>query len=116
MGYREVTMVEVKEVLRLWLGGVAKKRIAAELGLDVKTGRRYLAAARLCGLERARGETTLDETLLLSVLSALRLLAGRPRGEAWSRCAQQRDFIARHLAQGVRLSKIVKLLRRQGAE
>jgi len=28
MGYREVTMVEVKEVLRLWLGGVAKKRIA----------------------------------------------------------------------------------------
>jgi DNA-binding NarL/FixJ family response regulator len=37
MGYREVTMVEVKEVLRLWLGGVAKKRIAAELGLDVKT-------------------------------------------------------------------------------
>jgi transposase len=116
MGYREVTMVEVKEVLRLWLGGVAKRRIAAELGLDVKTVRRYLAAARSCGLERARSETTLDETLLLSVLSALRLLAGRPRGEAWSRCAQQRDFIARHLAQGVRLSKIVKLLRRQGVE
>ncbi|MGH7899585.1 MAG: hypothetical protein ACREQQ_16650 [Candidatus Binatia bacterium] len=42
MGYREVTMIEVKEVLRLWLGGVAKKRIAAELGLDVKTVRRYL--------------------------------------------------------------------------
>ena len=29
MPYREVTMFEVKEVLRLWLAGVAKKRIAA---------------------------------------------------------------------------------------
>ena len=32
MPYREVTMVEVKEVVRLWLAGVAKKQIAARLG------------------------------------------------------------------------------------
>jgi hypothetical protein len=31
MGYREVTMVEVKEVLRLWLGGVGK---SLEKGVD----------------------------------------------------------------------------------
>jgi hypothetical protein len=31
MTYREVTVLEVKEVLRLWLSGVPKKRIARQL-------------------------------------------------------------------------------------
>ena len=31
MAYREVTMPEVNEVLRLWLAGVRAKRIAAQL-------------------------------------------------------------------------------------
>jgi Phage integrase family len=43
--YREVTMIEVKEVLRLRGEGLPKKRIAAQLGLDPKTVRRYLRAA-----------------------------------------------------------------------
>ena len=46
MAFREVTMLEIKEILRLWLAGVPKKRIAQQLGFDVKTVRRYLAAAR----------------------------------------------------------------------
>ncbi len=46
MAFREVTMLEVKEILRLWLSGVPKKRIAQQLGFDVKTVRRYLGAAR----------------------------------------------------------------------
>ena len=50
MAYREVTMLEVKEVLRLWLRGVHKKRIAAQLGLNIKTVRRYLRAAQAHGL------------------------------------------------------------------
>jgi len=41
MAYREVMMLEVKEVLRLWLSGVPKRQIAAQLGLDLKTVRRY---------------------------------------------------------------------------
>jgi transposase len=48
------------------------------------------------------------------VLAARRRPAPRPRGEAWSRCAAQREFIERHLRARVRLSKIRKLLRRQG--
>ena len=40
--YREVTMIEVREVLRLRGEGLPKKRIAAQLGLDPKTVRRYL--------------------------------------------------------------------------
>ena len=38
MAYREVTMLEVKEVLRLWLSGVHKKRTAAQLGLKHQDG------------------------------------------------------------------------------
>ena len=38
MAFREVT------ILRLWLSGVPKKRIAQQPGFDVKTVRRYLAA------------------------------------------------------------------------
>ena len=51
MAFREVTMLEVKEILRLWLLGVPKRRVAQQLGLDVKTVRRYLAAARARGVE-----------------------------------------------------------------
>jgi hypothetical protein len=45
MSYREVTMIELKEVLHLWVAGTAKKRIAAVLGLDPKTVRRYVEVA-----------------------------------------------------------------------
>jgi hypothetical protein len=35
MAYREVTLLEVKELVRQWLGGAGKKRIAAKLKLNV---------------------------------------------------------------------------------
>ncbi len=50
MAYREVTMIEGKEVLRFWLTGVRKKRIAAQLGLNIKTVRRHLRVAQAHGL------------------------------------------------------------------
>ena len=55
MAYREVTMVEIREVLRLWLAGLGKKRIARQLGLDPKTVRRYIAAGAGVGLTPAQG-------------------------------------------------------------
>ena len=48
MAYREVTMVEIKEVLRLWLAGGKNKQIAKQLGLDPKTVRRYIGTAQAC--------------------------------------------------------------------
>jgi hypothetical protein len=39
---------------------------------------------------------------------------GRPHGEGWAICAQHGDLIERWLAEGVRLTKIRKLLSRQG--
>ena len=114
MAYREVTMLEVKEVLRLWLAGVRKKRIAAQLGLNIKTVRRYLRAAQAHGLNPAARPDPLDDGLLAAVVSAVQPGTGRPHGEGWAVCAAHRDVIERYLRAHVRLYKIRKLLRRQG--
>lgn len=110
--YREVTMIEFKEVLRLWQERMPKKRIAARLGLDPKTVRRYLRAAEAAGL-RAQTEAFGDEQLR-DVLLALQPSGGRPHGEDWTRCSEHREAIQHWLAQGLRLTKIRKLLARQG--
>jgi transposase len=110
--FREVTMIELKEVLRLWGKGFPKKRVAAQLGLDPKTVRRYLKAATAAGL-RADGDPIRDEQVR-DVLLALHPAGGRPRGDGWTVCAEQREAIRRWLDGGVRLTKIRKLLARQG--
>jgi transposase len=110
--YREVTMIELKEVLRLWGEGVPKKRLAAQLGLDPKTVRRYLTAAEAAGV-RAGAAAVTDEQVR-DVLLALHPAGGRPRGDSWGHCAAQRSAIERWLKDGLRLTKIRKLLVRQG--
>src|SRR5439155_15911134 len=111
MPYREVTMFEVKEVLRLWLTGVAKKRIAAQLGLDPKTVRHYLKAAIAAGITTA---AELSDERLVTVMAALRPGGGRPHGDSWEQCQRQRPFIESLLRDGVRLSKVRRLLVRRG--
>ena len=116
MLYREVTRVEIKEVLRQWVGGAGCKRIGARFGLDVKTVRRYVRAAQELGLTRASGETALGDEWLTALLASLRTQAGRPRGDAWEHCQAHRDRIKQLLAQGLRLSKLRKLLLSQGVQ
>ncbi len=45
MGFREVPVFEVKEVLRLWLRGEGLRSIERLSRVDRKTVRRYVAAA-----------------------------------------------------------------------
>ena len=75
--YREVTMIEIKEVLRLWRERVPTKRLAAQLGLDPKTVRRYLGAAAAAGVPTDGGPPTDDQ--VRDVLLALQPAGGRPR-------------------------------------
>jgi hypothetical protein len=110
--YREVTMVEITGVLRLWRDGVPKKRIAARLGLDPKTVRRYLSTAEAIGVPREGG--ALSDAQVRDVLLALHPSGGRPRGDGWARCREQQATIAHWLQHGIRLTKIRKLLARQG--
>jgi transposase len=116
MPYRDVTMVEIKEVLRLWLAGLGNKPIASRLGMDPKTVRRYVRLARSQGLDPGQGPPALTEEALAAILAALLDLPGRPRGESWAVCETHREFIRTHLQGRVRLTKVAKLLRRQGIE
>lgn len=107
-------MLEVKEVLRLWLRGVPKKRIALQRGLDPKTVRRQIELAQECGLSRQAGEEALSDELLLGLAEKLRPAVTHTKGEGWQRCEEQRAFIQGHLDRHVKLSKVRKLLRRRG--
>jgi hypothetical protein len=109
MVFREVTVIETKEVLRLWRSGVAKKRIAAQLGVDVKTVRGYVKVA-----ERLELDPALDlEIATAAVVERLAAANRRPRGPTWEVCAAHAGFIRAKLEDGVRLTKIRKLLLRQ---
>jgi hypothetical protein len=60
MPYRELTMIDVKEVLRRWSAGQSDRRIGRETGIDRKTVGRYTEAATRLGLARDR-ELTDDQ-------------------------------------------------------
>jgi transposase len=115
MAYREVTMVEIKEVILLWRAGIKKKRIASQLTLDVKTVRRYVTAAEACGLAPGP-EPPLDDDQVAAVVAALAPDTGRPHGDAWLRCEAERDAIEKLVTAGVRLSKVRRLLHRRGID
>src|SRR6266852_6107939 len=114
--YREVRMTEVKEVLRLWLTRTGKKRIAAQLGIDVKTVRRYARAALAVGLRQGETIPALTDEVLAAVLQRVRGVPLREHGEAWARCEQARTPIEQWLKADVRLTKCQRLLQRQGVE
>lgn len=114
MAYREVTMVEVKEVLRQLLAGTPRKRVARRLGMAPKTVRRYWELATKHGVVLEQGASCLTEERLTAIMSELTSAPGRPHGESWGQCIAERAFIAEQLRAGVRLTKVRKLLIRRG--
>jgi transposase len=54
MSYRELSMIDVKEVLRRWAAGHSNRKIARETGTDRDTASRYIAVAEQLMLPRDR--------------------------------------------------------------
>ena len=71
--------------------------------------RRYLTAAVAAGVPVT---ATISDEDVRQVLLALQPAGGRPRGDGWTRCGEQRAAIERWLG-GPGLTKIRKLLVRQ---
>jgi transposase len=109
MAYREVHVMEVKEVVRLWCAGQAQRAIARLTGLDRKTVRRYVKAAQQAGCQVGQpvGDSEIGE-----VLGRVRAQGPGVRGSSWEVCAQHRELLAGWLEQQVPLSKIQELLGR----
>jgi transposase len=112
MAFRELTMIDVKEVLRRWSAGQGNRQIGREAGVDRKTAARYTAAAKQLGLERGRELTDAEVHEVAQCVQARPLVA--PSDE-WMEIAMHRERIEAWLAgdaetRPLRLSKIHTLL------
>jgi transposase len=83
VGFREVGVVEIKEVLRGWLDGAGLRTIAERAGVDRKTARRYVQAAQAAGLGRSAGLAAVDDELIAAVVAAVRPARPNGHGQAW---------------------------------
>lgn len=113
MAFREVTMLEIKEVLRRWLRRETKSEIARQCGVARGTVRGYIRAAEEEGLAPGQDEGLLDEERLAALAVRLHPSGGRPRGDGWPLCEEHQEYISKRLEADVRLTKIRKLLRRR---
>lgn len=115
MSFRELTMIDVLEVLRRWQSGQSARAIAKDGVADRKTALRYIHAALASGIAET---TTLDDAAVATVARRVQerpptppstarktLLAHRDRIEAWLRAPRP-----------LRLVRIRELLARDGID
>lgn len=114
MSYREVSVIEIVEMLRLWLQGLGLREVARLSGSDRKTVRRYIDRARACGLDRDGGDCQLTDELVAAVIAGVR--PSRPTGKSqpWEIIASEHEQIKQWLKQGLTLTKVHTLLGRRG--
>jgi transposase len=92
VAFREVDVIEVREVLRGWLGGGGLRTVAERAGVDRKTARRYVAAAQEEGLAReADPATALSDELVGAVVERVRPVRPDGHGAGWEALGPRRD-------------------------
>ena len=119
MGFREVSVVEVREVLRGWLEGAGLRKAAERAGVDRKTARRYVTAAQAEGLARDDHVGALTDELIGAVVTAVRPERPNGHGESWEILLAWEEQIRGWVAGGqgqppLSIVKIEELLTRQG--
>jgi transposase len=116
MAYREVGMVQVREIVRRWLAGDGLRAIARALGVDRKTIAEYVRLAQAVGVECVGPPPT--EAQLAALAAGRR--PGRPATTTEPRAelqalAAHHEMIRRWLREdGLRLTKVYRRLRAQG--
>lgn len=112
MAFRELSVVEVREILRRWQRGGGIRTIAAYVGADRKTVRRYVEAAQRRGLSREADSRALDDDLLAEVIAAV--LPGAPpkAGAMRQLCRDHQKLIDGWVRDGCKSPKIARLLQR----
>ena len=114
MAYREVSVIEVREVLRAWLDGAGLRAVAAQAGVDRKTARRYVQAAEAAGVVRDGGLGQLSDEVVGAVVAAVRPARPAGHGSAWQLLQAHRDEVTALVGKGLTVAKIGDLLARRG--
>jgi transposase len=113
MAFREMTMIEVKEVLRRWQAKQGARRIAREASVDRKTAQRYIDEAKACGLTQ---ESELDDDVVHQVAQRVQSRPVPVPSDAWKELVPQKEQIEKWLSgsRPLKLKKVHILLKRQG--
>jgi transposase len=112
MAYRELTMTDVREVLRRWQSQQSIKAIARGTRIDRKTVRRYVEMAGKLGIERT---TELTEAVVHELAQAVQARPMPDPSDAWRSVEPHRAQLEAWIEQGLRLSRMHALLVRSGA-
>jgi len=114
MAYREVSVFEIKEVLRLWLRGEGYRAIDRLSGVDRKTVRRYVEAAVETGLSRDGGEAQLTDVVIGVVCEKVRPARPAGHGAGWESLVPHEAEIKAWVSKDLKLVKVQDLLARKG--
>jgi len=114
VAFREVALIEIREVLRCWLGGGGLRTAGERAGVDRKTARRYVEAAVAAGLARDGGEAQLTDELLGAVVAAVRPARRAGHGRAWELLLAEEARIREWVEADLQLTNIHGKLARRG--
>lgn len=113
MAYREVSVAEIREILRLWLKGFGFRPIARFTSSDRKTVKHYVELAEALGVSRTEGEDQLDDDVIGALVASIQPGRIGARGDAWRACEAEREPIKKWLEQDLTLTKVHELLNRK---
>lgn len=113
MSFRELSMVDVREVLRRWQSEQSARQIARDGVVDRKTAARYVQAAMECGVGR---DTELTDEVVGRVVERVQARPEVDRSDGWKALEKRREQLTAWLRseQPLRLVRVQELLARDG--
>ena len=115
MAYRELSRMEIQEVVRRWQAGESQRAIARRSGLARETVRKYLRAAEGLGLRTSGPPPTEAQVVQLVRLGQVAIMRPPRAAPQAQRLEPRREQIAAWVReQRLQLTRVQELLGRQG--
>ncbi len=100
MAFREISVNEIREVLRLWLGTAALpapglRKITEHAGVDRKTVRRYVEAAQAADLKKTDSVAAVNDDMIAAVVDTVRPDRPHGHGASWEQLVPHQEQISK---------------------